>query len=148
MYVQDLILDFENCISHSVLLGADVNQMKRSDWTPLMLASTKLGSMALQTVHVLLNHKADPHIMNKDGWTALHVACKIGHCGTVKLLLERFPNMANIQSTNGRYPIHTACKCCTVPFTHFSSFIRKLWLTVSASAHVLVWGVHFVANNL
>jgi ankyrin repeat protein len=106
----------DNCISHSVLLGADVNQMKRSDWTPLMLASTKLGSMALQTVHVLLNNKADPRIVNKDGWTTLHVACKIGHYDIVTLLLQRFPDMVNIHSTNGRYPIHTACKCSSVPF--------------------------------
>ncbi|XP_023710593.1 ankyrin repeat domain-containing protein 16 [Cryptotermes secundus] len=102
----------QNCCHRTVnyLLqhGADVNQIKRSDWTPLMLASTKLGSMALQTVHVLLNHEADPYIVNKDGWTALHIACKIGHCDIVKLLIENFPALVNIHSTNGRYPLHTA----------------------------------------
>lgn len=73
--------------------------------------------MALQTVHVLLNHEADPYIVNKDGWTALHIACKIGHYDIVKLLIENFPALVNIHSTNGRYPLHTACKYCTFPFT-------------------------------
>ncbi|XP_021933211.1 ankyrin repeat domain-containing protein 16-like [Zootermopsis nevadensis] len=100
---------FHGTVQYLLQHGADINQMKRSDWTPLMLASTKLGSIALKTVHVLLNHEANPYIMNKDGWTALHIACKIGHCGIVTLLLERFPNMANMRSNNGRYPIHTAC---------------------------------------
>jgi ankyrin repeat protein len=77
----------------------------------------KIGSLALQTVHVLLNHEADPYIVNKDGWTALHIACRTGHCDIVELLLENFPALVNKRSTNGRYPLHTAGKYCTVPFT-------------------------------
>jgi len=79
-----------------------------------MLACTKLGSAAFETVQVLLDHKADPHITNKDGWTALHIACRTGHCDIVKLLLDSFPALANIHSNNGRYPLHVASKYCTV----------------------------------
>jgi ankyrin repeat protein len=82
-----------------------------------MLASSKLDSTALTTVHTLLNHEADPHIVNKDGWTALHIACRIGNCDIVKLLLENSPSLINIHSTNGRYPLHTACKYCIGPVT-------------------------------
>lgn len=81
-----------------------------------MLACTKLGSAAFETVQVLLDHKADPHITNKDGWTALHIACRTGHCDIVKLLLDNFPALADVHSNNGRYPLHIASKYCTVPF--------------------------------
>jgi FOG: Ankyrin repeat len=81
-----------------------------------MLVCTKLGSAALETVHILLDHKADPHITNKDGWTALHIACRTGHCDIAKLLLDNFPALANVRSNNGRYPLHIASKYCAVPF--------------------------------
>jgi hypothetical protein len=148
----------DNYISHFVLVGADVNPIKRSDWTPLMLVCTKLGSMALDTAHVLLNHKADPHIMNKDGWTALHIACRIGHRDIVELLLQHFPALVNVRSNNGRFPLHIASKyilhssfCYT-----YLIFIRKPWLSVYFTIHVhLCTGLckvqtqacmHFVTN--
>jgi hypothetical protein len=114
----------DNYMSHFVLVGADVNQIKRSDWTPLMLVCTKLGSAALETLRVLLNCKADPHITNKDGWTALHIACRTGHCDTVKLLLENFRALANVRSNNGRYPLHIAGKYCTVLFHTLIDFCK------------------------
>jgi ankyrin repeat protein len=73
--------------------------------------------MAFQTVEVLLKYEADPHILNKDGWTALHIGCRTGHYGVVARLLEKFPDLVNMLSTNGRYPLHAACKFCTVYFS-------------------------------
>lgn len=101
-----------------------------------MLVCTKLGSAALETVHVLLDHKADPHITNKDGWTAVHIACRTGHYDIVKLLLDSFPALANIRSNNGRYPLHIASKCSFSFCYTYLMFIREQCFSVHVTIHV------------
>ncbi|XP_069693319.1 ankyrin repeat domain-containing protein 16-like isoform X2 [Periplaneta americana] len=88
--------------------GADTDILKGSDWTPLMLASTKKGCHAQKCVKILLENHADRFLRNKDGWTALHVAAKYGDVEITKILLDGQPLLANVKSNNGRYPLHVA----------------------------------------
>ncbi|XP_076659152.1 ankyrin repeat domain-containing protein 16 isoform X1 [Halictus rubicundus] len=100
--------------SHSEILkyllekGAAVDSLKRADWTPLMLACTKTGSEACNSIGALLNAKANPLLRNKDGWTPLHIVCRSGDLNAFDLLLEHSPKCVNDRSNNGRSAIHIA----------------------------------------
>lgn len=93
--------------------GADVNALKNADWTPLMLACTKLRA---DVVTILLRHGADPLFRNKDGWNSFHIASREGNVEILKLLMselrdptvERIDRLVNFPSKNGRKPLHTA----------------------------------------
>lgn len=87
--------------------GADVNALKRSDWTPLMLACTKNNAESVKIAHLLIEHGASINHGNKDGWHALHFACKEGNTGMVKLLMKNAADVT-IVTKNGRTPLHIA----------------------------------------
>lgn len=95
--------------------GADVNVVKNADWTPLMLACTKLH---IDVVSILLSHGADPLFKNKDGWNSFHIASREGSVAILELLvskltnptIERLDQLVNSRSKNGRKPLHTAGK--------------------------------------
>lgn len=70
-----------------------------------MLACTK---DSLGTVKLLVRCGASPALENKDGWTALHVACRHGNLDIVRFLLDTFPECSDTVSKNGRTPLHTA----------------------------------------
>jgi ankyrin repeat protein len=79
--------------------GAQVNSLKRADWTPLMLATTKQNNLAC--VKILDTSGADLRLVNKDGWTSFHIAVRTGDLS----LLECWQTA----SKNCRTPLHTAC---------------------------------------
>ncbi|XP_059089525.1 ankyrin repeat domain-containing protein 16-like [Tigriopus californicus] len=56
--------------------GVAVDVIKRGDWTPLMLACTKAENGPI--VQLLLSAGADASRVNKDGWTAFHLASRLG----------------------------------------------------------------------
>lgn len=88
--------------------GADVNALKRSDWTPLMLACTKTAKHdKLETVRVLLENDAIVNFRNKDGWTAAHIACREGFLPILQLLRCHNANLAE-KTRNGRSALHIA----------------------------------------
>lgn len=45
-------------------LGSDVNALKRGDWTPLMLASTKSGPEGLEVASVMFVFLILPFLLN------------------------------------------------------------------------------------
>ena len=45
--------------------GAQVDAIKKADWTPLMLACTKIGPQALSVVKLLMHHGANSSLKNK-----------------------------------------------------------------------------------
>lgn len=100
---------FNQLESTRILLqnAADVNAIKRADWTPLMLACTKKGPNSLEIVRLLLNSGAIINLCNKDGWTALHLASREGDEKIAYFLLE---NGADFQrkTKNGRTILHVA----------------------------------------
>ena len=73
-----------------------------------MLAASKIQPQAFEIVNLLIQHKADPFIQNKDGWTVLHIACRNGDFKLVQFLIVSFPDLVLVKSNNGRYPLHTA----------------------------------------
>jgi len=96
----------------SRLVGANVNAVKKADWTPLMLACTK--DSGAKTVELLLKSGADPYFVNKDGWTAFHIGARTGNVEILKSLLDGLENsngremLITCKSKNGRRAIHTA----------------------------------------
>lgn len=70
-----------------------------------MLACTK---DSLDVVQILVRGGAGLHLVNKDGWTPLHIACRHGNANIVRFLLDTDPQCGNTVSKNGRMPLHTA----------------------------------------
>ena len=85
----------------------DVNSLKRADWSPLMLAATKTGPDAYNSVIALLDAGADTSLRNKDGWTAFHLSSREGDENVISALLQRDPSAWNTVSNNQRTPEHT-----------------------------------------
>lgn len=63
---------------------------------------------SLSTVQCLVGYGASLTLQNKDGWTALHIACRHGNPNIVRFLLDASSNHSNTVSKNGRTPLHTA----------------------------------------
>ncbi|KAJ9581061.1 hypothetical protein L9F63_023756 [Diploptera punctata] len=94
--------------NYLLLQGADANALTSNGWTPLMLASSKLNPQNLELVTLLIQHKADPFIQNKDGWTALHIACRNGDVKLVNFFITSFSDLVLVKSKNGRYFLRQA----------------------------------------
>lgn len=89
-------------------MGADINALKRADWTPLMLACTKIiGEDTLKTVEVLLKNKAVVNYKNKDGWTVMHLISRGGDLDILKALLKKELDV-HVKTNNGRTGLHIA----------------------------------------
>ncbi|KAF5284150.1 hypothetical protein FQR65_LT00150 [Abscondita terminalis] len=87
--------------------GAEVNALKRSDWTPLMLACTKLTDSSYKCVELLLQNRALINAENKDGWSALHLISREG-CEEIFKLLCKYGLDVFAVTKNGRSALHIA----------------------------------------
>ncbi|KAK2586308.1 hypothetical protein KPH14_010610 [Odynerus spinipes] len=88
--------------------GATIDCLKRADWTPLMLACTKIGEEAYECIRILLEAKADPLRKNKDGWIPAFMVCRSGDVDALQLILNFAPESIAARSNNGRSPLHIA----------------------------------------
>ncbi|XP_014204837.1 ankyrin repeat domain-containing protein 16-like [Copidosoma floridanum] len=88
--------------------GAEVDALKRADWTPLMLACTQGGSDALECVETLLDYGSNSRLRNKDGWTPLLLASRTGEPRIVQLLIDFSPECVDDRSNNKRSALHIA----------------------------------------
>ncbi|XP_068611386.1 ankyrin repeat domain-containing protein 16 [Brachionichthys hirsutus] len=113
----------QTCVRYLLREGAQVDSLKRADWTPLMMACTRRN---LDVVRELLSRGADPALTNKDGWNSFHIACREGDPLVVQHLLLVAPDIWRTESKTGRTPLHTAAmhgcedvvrilleRCCT-----------------------------------
>ncbi|XP_056878470.1 ankyrin repeat domain-containing protein 16 isoform X2 [Takifugu flavidus] len=98
-------MSHRDCVSYLLREGAEVDSLKKADWTPLMMACTR---SSLAVIQDLLSHKADPALRNKDGWTAFHIACRKGDPLVVGYLLTVAPDIWRTESKTCRTPLHTA----------------------------------------
>jgi len=105
--------------------GAKVNQLKRADWSPAMLAVTHPGRLAV--LKSLLQAGVDVNIMNKDGWGVFHIATRTGDLDVLIYLLKLHPKAWDTVSKNGRTPLHTAA---------LSGSKETVELLLKAGAHI------------
>ncbi|XP_065599885.1 ankyrin repeat domain-containing protein 16 isoform X2 [Cyrtonyx montezumae] len=93
------------CVSYLLAKGANVDCLKRADWTPLMMACTKQN---LEVIQDLVEHGANPLLKNKDGWNCFHIASREGHLKVLQYLLAVSPSSWDTESSIRRTPLHTA----------------------------------------
>jgi ankyrin repeat protein len=106
---------FKNVEAVRLLLSrcAQVDALKRADWTPLMLACTKAGNG--EVVSLLLDAGANPRLVNKDGWTPFLLASRATEDDLEvmeKLFRVGGRDMMHTKSHNLRTPLHTAALNC------------------------------------
>ncbi|KAM9311770.1 ankyrin repeat domain-containing protein 16 [Gastrophryne carolinensis] len=94
-----------DCLLYLLAKGAQVDCLKKADWTPLMMACTKTN---LEVIKDLIKHKANPMLKNKDGWNSFHIASREGDPAIITYLLDVFPDIWNTESKIKRTPLHTA----------------------------------------
>lgn len=87
--------------------GADVNAIKRADWTPLMLACAKTQQTSVEIVNLLLKNGALVNLVNKDGWNALHLVARDGNVAVFRVLVQSGSDI-NRATKNGRIALHIA----------------------------------------
>jgi len=107
--------------------GADINALKRSDWTALMLAATKSDN--LDCIKTLVTNGSDLKLVNKDGWNCFHIAVRSGNLDVLEYLLSMDDSLWQTVSKNGRTVLHTACLSGK---TDVVRFLLKLPLDVNA----------------
>ncbi|XP_028253733.1 ankyrin repeat domain-containing protein 16 [Parambassis ranga] len=98
-------MSHKECVNYLLLEGAQVDSLKKADWTPLMMACTR---RKLEVIQELLFHGADPTLKNKDGWNSFHIACREGDPQVVQHLLYTTPDIWKTESKTRRTPLHTA----------------------------------------
>ena len=59
-------------------------------------------------VRSIIEAGADPQLVNKDGWTPVHLAVRTGDRDIVELLMEASPGTLEKVSNNRRSVLHTA----------------------------------------
>ncbi|KAF5283105.1 hypothetical protein FQA39_LY17412 [Lamprigera yunnana] len=85
--------------------GADVNALKRSDWTPLMLTCTKITNTSYYCVKLLLENGAMVNFKNKDGWNVAHLISREGCNDILKILFTHKVDVFT-RTNNGRSALH------------------------------------------
>lgn len=75
-------------VERALGLCADVSMKDSRGFDPLMLASTSLGKDSNKVVEALLAQKAESHNCDRQGWTALHHACRNGKPDALRLLTQ------------------------------------------------------------
>lgn len=94
------------CTDYLIRKGAEIDPLKRGDWTPLMLASAQ-GHVDI--VQLLVSHGADIRRINKDGWTSFHLCCREGDVIILEYYLGLQHDIYKKISKNGRNCLHTSC---------------------------------------
>ena len=100
-----------------------IDALKKSDWTPLMMACTKPGN--LEVVRFLVDKGARMDLVNKDGWNAVFLAGRTGDLEIFKFLVEKFPKGLEQISKNGRYTINTILQHGHVDLLSFLLSLRE-----------------------
>ncbi|XP_069485753.1 ankyrin repeat domain-containing protein 16 [Ambystoma mexicanum] len=98
-------MSHRDCLLYLLKRGAEIDCLKKADWTPLMMACTRHN---LEVIKDLIEHGANPQLKNKDGWNSFHIACREGDQEIIQYLLTACPVVWKTQSKIGRTPLHTA----------------------------------------
>ncbi|XP_074640665.1 uncharacterized protein LOC141898582 isoform X2 [Tubulanus polymorphus] len=86
----------------------DVNIASKNGWRPLHLCiSNQTGARSLKCLIYLLEHNADPDVVNEDGVAPVHQAASEGHVQCLKVLIEIGAKIDVVDNRNHR-PIDLA----------------------------------------
>jgi ankyrin repeat protein len=96
----------EELVRLLVRKGANVNVQDDQGRSPLMVAP----SVAI--AQLLLQHKADLALLDKEGYSAVHLQCSSGRCGVIKLLMKRASKELLLSKT------HTGWSCIACAMDH------------------------------
>jgi ankyrin repeat protein len=88
--------------------GADINQLSTNGKTPLIKACDAKYEN-LKAIQFLLDLRADPHIKDAFGKTAIHYAAHRGHMKTVQQLLSCKGVNIELRAENHHTPLMEAC---------------------------------------
>lgn len=95
----------KSIVERLIAAGASIDHQGPDDLTPLATAS----DMGLEDIaRLLLDHGADPTILDNRGWTCLHWAAQGGHFAITKLLLADGRVAPSLASHVGTTPLHCA----------------------------------------
>ncbi|XP_067390979.1 ankyrin repeat domain-containing protein 16 isoform X3 [Emydura macquarii macquarii] len=95
----------KDCVLYLLDKGAEIDCLKKADWTPLMMACTRKN---MEVIKDLIEHGANPLLKNKDGWNCFHIASREGDPQIIQYLLTVSPSSWNTESKIKRTPLHTA----------------------------------------
>ncbi len=106
-----------------VKLGARVNNTNNNGQTPLITACTGIYFPRFETLSALLNAGADVNIVDKNGVSALHVACQTGQLNAVELLIAYGANIT-LANAEGWTPLSLATSFDNIEVADF--IIREI----------------------
>ncbi|KAI9257634.1 ankyrin repeat-containing domain protein [Sporodiniella umbellata] len=128
-------IDSVDCVKYLVTkCKADVNAMKRGDWTPTMIAAMKGYT---EIVTILVNAGALLNRTTKDGRSALYLATQEGHIELAKYLTDKCPNTITQTTNSGRLPIQAAAALSydekgTAAYEITTYFLQRAQIPVSS----------------
>lgn len=83
-------------VTSALAAGANINVVDARGATPLMLATASVGADDVDIVNMLLQRRATSTSTDKNGWTALHHACRSGKTEVARLLTKAKCDLAQI----------------------------------------------------
>jgi len=75
-------------LASQLTLSRLIDRKDEHGFTALLKASALAGNVGTEIASLLLDHKANLHIRDPDGYTALHWASACGHLGTLKRIIK------------------------------------------------------------
>ena len=111
--VVELLLAYNEC---------DPNVVDKDGNTPLQMA---LSGQNYAAVRLLLLSKCNPNT-NINGYTPLHLVCKEGDLELVSLILSDKEYRSDMQCSDGKTPLHSACSSSKVYVSKRSKIVRML----------------------
>ncbi|OCH19800.1 ankyrin repeat domain-containing protein [Aliivibrio sp. 1S128] len=85
------------------------------------------ASRCWKSASLLLEYGCEATITNPEGSTALHTAIRMGERAIVELLIEKQPDLLDIEDLNGILPEQLARKIVTEPFTY--EFLKQFLIS-------------------
>ena len=109
-----VLLDYNEC---------DPNLVDKDGNTPLQIALSRQKYMAVKLL--LLSSKCNPNT-NINGYTPLHCVCEEGDLELVSLILSDRQYRSDMQCSDGKTPLHSACSSEKVSFLERLKIVRML----------------------
>ncbi|XP_022801514.1 ankyrin repeat domain-containing protein 16-like, partial [Stylophora pistillata] len=87
-----------DCVKLLLSQNAEIDCLKRADWTPLMMSCTKMN---IGVIRELIQSGANMRLTNKDGWNCFHIAAREGNTEILNYLLDCCCDIWDSCSKNG-----------------------------------------------